>query len=117
MTSFFLAAALLTVQPLPSVAAPESAEATEAREAIQLANEEVAKYVFFLPDDRQTTLRLRQEPILRWTNHLRRRFYGDVFIWTHKGRPEAVATITTRWASTAGSMRFRPPFCGSSCGI
>ncbi|MBN9118656.1 MAG: hypothetical protein J0I06_05790, partial [Planctomycetes bacterium] len=33
------------------------------------------------------------EPVLRWSNHLGRRFYGDVFVWTYKGRPEAVASV------------------------
>jgi hypothetical protein len=97
MTTLLLVAVTLTGQPSPPAAELESADATEAREAIELAREEVAKYVFYLSDDREATLQLRQEPILRWTNHLRRRFYGDVFIWTHKGRPEAVATITNSY--------------------
>ena len=38
---------------------------------------------------------MEPEPVLRWTNHLGRRFYGDVYVWTHEGRPEVVASVTT----------------------
>ncbi|HUG68954.1 MAG TPA: hypothetical protein VMM76_14490, partial [Pirellulaceae bacterium] len=97
MTTLLLVAVMLTGQPVPPSAEPESVEAAEAREAIELAQEEVAKYALYQGEDREVKLQLRQEPILRWTNHLRRRFYGDVFIWTHHGRPEAVATITNSY--------------------
>jgi hypothetical protein len=97
MTTLLLVAVMLTGQPAPPSAEPESVEAAEAREAIELAQEEVAKYALYQGEDTEVKLQLRQEPILRWTNHLRRRFYGDVFIWTHHGRPEAVATITNSY--------------------
>lgn len=40
-------------------------------------------------------LRMESEPVLRWTNHLGRRYYGNVYVWTCDGRPEVVATVTT----------------------
>jgi hypothetical protein len=94
MKTLILIAAMLTGQSLLQAADLDLVETDEAREAIELAREEVAKYTLYLDNDRNAKLRLRPEPILRWTNHLRRRFYSDVFIWTHDGRPEAVATIT-----------------------
>jgi hypothetical protein len=36
---------------------------------------------------------MEPEPVLRWTNFLERRMYGDVFIWTHDGRPEVIVSI------------------------
>ncbi|MBC8354335.1 MAG: hypothetical protein H8E66_20260 [Planctomycetes bacterium] len=94
MTVIVLIATMLTAQSSPE---RESVETAEAREAIELARVEVATYGFYLGEARETKFQLGPEPILRWTNHLRRRFYGDVFIWTYNGRPEAVATITNSY--------------------
>jgi hypothetical protein len=47
-----------------------------------------------------TKLRMEPVPVLRWTNHLGRRFYGIVYVWTRAGRPEVVATITTIFTNT-----------------
>lgn len=38
-------------------------------------------------------LTLQPEPILKWSNPVVGSIYGDVFIWTDHGRPEAVASI------------------------
>ena len=38
-------------------------------------------------------LTLQPEPILKWSNPVIGSIYGDVFIWTADGRPEAVASI------------------------
>jgi hypothetical protein len=38
-------------------------------------------------------LTLRPEPVLSWSNPVMGTIYGDVFIWTADGRPEAVASI------------------------
>jgi hypothetical protein len=67
----------------------------EAEEASATAKQLAADYVVRLDKSSETKLRMEPEPILRWTNHLGRRFYGDVYIWTHEGRPEVVASITT----------------------
>lgn len=90
MTGLLFLAAMLTGQP----SGPATLELAEAGEAIELAREEVSKYGFHVGEANVAQLKLRNEPIMRWTNHLSRRFYGDVFVWTHNGRPEAVATIT-----------------------
>lgn len=94
MTALVLISMMLIGQPSPE---PEAVELAEAREAMKLAREEVATYSFYLGETPDVKLQLQPEPILRWTNHLRRRFYGDVFVWTHEGRPEAIATITNSY--------------------
>src|SRR4051812_31379331 len=43
-------------------------------------------------------LSLREEPILAWTQPISGSVHGRVFIWTDKGRPEAVAAIY-KWFS------------------
>jgi hypothetical protein len=67
----------------------------EAEEASAAAKKLAAEYIVRLEKSAENKLRLEPEPILRWTNHLGRRFYGDVYVWTHEGRPEVVASITT----------------------
>jgi hypothetical protein len=42
--------------------------------------------------------RLREEPILTWTQPISGSVHGRVFIWTDRGRPEAVASIY-KWFS------------------
>jgi hypothetical protein len=41
-------------------------------------------------DDGPEELKLRSEPLLRWTNPIRRTTDGTVFLWTHHDRPAAV---------------------------
>jgi len=37
--------------------------------------------------------RLVRQPILKWSNPIRGSLYGDVYIWTLKGRPEVVGSF------------------------
>jgi len=56
------------------------------------AKQEAATYTIRLEgSDRPLTL--RPEPILTWSNPVMGTIYGDVFVWTADGRPEAVASI------------------------
>lgn len=68
------------------------ANEAEAAEARQLARELAASYR--LQRDSADELVMINEPAMRWTNQLNRRFYGDVYVWTWQGRPEVVASIT-----------------------
>jgi hypothetical protein len=38
------------------------------------------------------------EPVLKWSNPIQGTLYGDVFIWTHKGRPEVVGSFLEWYA-------------------
>jgi hypothetical protein len=79
-------------------AQPPADTKAEAEEASASAKKLAGEYVVRLekPD---TKLRMEPEPVLRWTNHLGRRFYGDVYVWTHEGRPEVVASVTSVFAA------------------
>jgi hypothetical protein len=56
------------------------------------ATREAASYTMRLAGS-DRPLVLQPEPILKWTNPVIGSIYGDVFIWTENGRPEAVASI------------------------
>jgi hypothetical protein len=56
------------------------------------AKQEAAAYTLRLEgSDRPMTL--QPEPVLKWSNPVVGTIYGDVFIWTDQGRPEAVVSI------------------------
>jgi hypothetical protein len=76
----------------PSEAKPDNQ--AEAKESREIAEKEVVNFKFTLGTDASEELKLEATPVLRWTNHLRRRFYGDIYVWTRNGRPEVVASIT-----------------------
>src|SRR5262245_24708966 len=88
--------ALLGGAPGQQPATPPDTKA-EAAEASDLAKKLVADYVVQIETSagKKVKLKMESEPVLRWTNHLGRRFYGDVYVWTHEGRPEVVASVTT----------------------
>ena len=65
-------------------------EKARAAEFLVVAKREAAAYTIRHPrSDRP--LELKPEPILKWSNPVVGSIYGDVFIWTENGRPEAVA--------------------------
>jgi len=71
--------------------ADTKAEAAEARAVAKLLAEE---YVVELDKSSGAKLQQTSEPVLRWLLQLDRRFYSDVYLWTHEGRPVVVASIT-----------------------
>ena len=67
---------------------------TKADRLLALDLEDAASFAIYRDADRKEKLELRREPIYRWTNPTRVGGQtGDVFIWTHRGRPEAVGSI------------------------
>jgi hypothetical protein len=79
----------------PGTPAPQEAEIeAEAEEARAVAKKLAGEYVFDLDKLSGKKLKLEPEPVLRWLLQLDRRFYSDVYVWTHEGRPLVVAAIT-----------------------
>ncbi len=55
---------------------------------------DAAEYTIHLNAEKKEVLKLRRKPVYVWTNPTRVGGQtGDVFVWTHQGRPEVVATI------------------------
>ncbi|HJT33036.1 MAG TPA: hypothetical protein VJ783_13425 [Pirellulales bacterium] len=76
----------------PQIAAadePAAPASVDAREAIDRV---AAGYQLFLGPDR-LPLEMQKEPVLRWPNPTRETPEGATFVWTHQGRPEAIACI------------------------
>jgi hypothetical protein len=67
-------------------------ENKRAEQFLGIAKREAAAYSIRLTGSDQPLV-LQPEPILKWSNPVVGSIYGDVFIWTENGRPEAVASI------------------------
>jgi hypothetical protein len=82
---------------------PPADTKAEAAEASAIAKKLAGEFVFQLEKASDKKLKMEPEPILRWTNHLGRRFYGDVYVWTREGRPEVVASVNNVFAARRGT--------------
>ena len=81
---------------------------TRADEASKVTREWASRYEFGLVDgDKNIPLQRHPKSILRWSNPVAGELYGNVFVWTHEGRPEVVGSLL-QWYSphTHGSHEF-----------
>lgn len=85
-----IALTVFAILSLSLVALGQDVAEEQAQEAYRLAAIE-AKSLDVTIDGKP--LKLESEPLLRWTNPLSGELYGDVYIWTLDGRPEAIASI------------------------
>ncbi len=79
-----------------------NADSAKARSAVagRIAKLEASRFDFYLGTDRKARFTLHPEPIQRFTNPVVGEFYASVFIWTHKGRPEVIASIVNWYSPT-----------------
>jgi hypothetical protein len=52
---------------------------------------EASEYKFFLDDQKRQELKLRREPVMRWTSD--NDYNGEVFVWTHHGAAAIVGCV------------------------
>jgi len=65
---------------------------------------QAAAYEFFKDADRKQALKLRQQPVLTWTNV--EKYMGAVFVWEFGGRPEVIGCIGSHQFANDKSMVF-----------
>jgi hypothetical protein len=108
LTLLFSSLALLTVaaddKPAPQ-AADDQIEKERAKTALELCRAGAKAYRLCLDDERHTELELKPEPVLRWSNPAVGSIHGGVFLFTHKGRPAAVASVY-KWFDPRDRMAF-----------
>ncbi len=88
---------LIVLAPLLGLAGaawsdPQKDEKALAEEFLAFAKRQAASYTIRL-EGSDRPMKLHPEPVLKWSNPVVGTIYGDVFIWTDQGRPEAVASI------------------------
>ncbi len=86
---------------LPGADDPESAKALRER-LVKLHQGDALEFTMYRDASRKEPLEFRKEPVYVWTNPVRSSQQGAVFVWTSRGRPEAIATI---FSSGGGGMR------------
>ena len=76
---------------------------TERERLFKLHLDDALEYTIYRDASRSERLEFRKEPVYVWTNPVRAAQQdGLVFIWTRRGRPEAIGTI---FSSPAGGKR------------
>lgn len=90
--SIFLSVIFLSILVSFASAADEPASEPRPTDELREAYREDAEKCVFLHDaEGRQPLTLVKEPIMRWTND--GDWSGDVFVWTHEGRPEVIGCI------------------------
>src|SRR5688572_10584126 len=74
-------------------AAGEPAESKESEAFHEMALAAAKGYEIDLATEPATRLKLKEEPVLRWTNPVQSNGAGEVYVWTDRGRPEALVSI------------------------
>ena len=82
---------LMSVQALV-IAQPSSNEDDKASGLSRL-KEMTTQYQLWIQNDKEAKLQLEPNPVLRWSNPIRRTVDGGVFLWTHDGRPQVALAI------------------------
>jgi hypothetical protein len=91
MTILMVSLALLAPPDGEADDAPSKSEAAAVRDYLRDAYLADAKKYAFLHDEDEKELKLIEKPIMRWDTD--DDWSGDVFVWTHLGRPEVVGCI------------------------
>jgi hypothetical protein len=87
-----LAAVMLTAGLVARGQEDESKAGRDDQKALEERwGREVAAYRVVAHFEPEVALKLKSEPVLRWTNPVRRPTVGLVFVWLGQGRPEAVS--------------------------
>jgi hypothetical protein len=107
-TMMFLAATALLAaadDAPPAKPADEQVEKERSAKALELCRKGAKEYRLCVDDARRTELELKPDPVLRWSNPAVGSIHGGVFLWTHEGRPAAVASIF-KWFHPRTEMAF-----------
>jgi len=105
MPRLALALLLLLVWPIAlcSMAADEPAvDKAEFDETRRLIEAELPNWKFFTGLQLENPLEQEPKSLLRWSNPGTGRVFGDVYVWTDRGRPEVVMSLFKAWQPANG---------------
>ena len=97
MVVFFVTLPSLTWLSAEDKATPDNAEKQNIEAAFKMTRDAARNYEFEIRGVDQPAV-LREQPILRWSNPERGQVYGNVFLWTQRGRPAVVGSLF-KWFS------------------
>ena len=90
-------------EPAPVEARQDGAapDGEELRETRRLIDAELPNWSFRAGPKKQS-LKLERSPVLRWTNPGTGRVYGDLYLWTDRGRPLVIMSLFKAWQPANG---------------
>jgi hypothetical protein len=92
----------IAIGELPAFAEEAPATSQESEQTSRLIQAELPSWKLWSGDDKKRELKLDPKPALRYTNPATVRVYGDVFLWTRDGRPEAIMSLFKVWEPPRG---------------
>ncbi len=82
--------------------APEENKITErAAESLRLSTAEAKRFDYFITGDSEKKSKLHPTPVYRFTSPQIGEVYANLFLWTHQGRPVAIASISNWYSPRA----------------
>ncbi|MDB5306810.1 MAG: hypothetical protein JWO38_1012 [Gemmataceae bacterium] len=63
------------------------------RESAKRVDELAGRYDFYTDASQKTKFERHPKPLLKYTNPVRGKVYGNVFMWTYQGRPEVIGAV------------------------
>lgn len=92
----------VTLCSLATPAAEPAADQAESDETRRLIAAELPNWKFFVGRGPERPLKLQPQSALRWSNPGTGRVFGDVYVWTDRGRPEVVMSLFKAWQPANG---------------
>lgn len=94
------------VAQAPPATAEETFEKIQRRRWTKFYTAEAKKYEFSGGKESKQIFKWNPKSVLRWANPLRSgKTHGDLFVWTHQGRPMVVGTIFSYERSSTPGIR------------
>ena len=88
---------IVLVVPAPSRADEPADEAARVANVVAFAKQSASTYTFH-PEGSDAAFVMHPESVLKWSNPIAGELYGNVYLWTAKGRPEVVGSFD-QWYS------------------
>lgn len=108
-SAFLLTAtiAVIGVEDEPAEKSGNTVEEQQIAEALELTTNAAREFSLSTAGEDEVPLKFRPESLLQWSNPAAGTIYGNVFIWTHEDRPQAIVSIYKWYAPfTHGSVEF-----------
>jgi hypothetical protein len=108
-SAFLLTATIASVALAddPAGESDKTAEEQQISEALELTTGIAKEFSLSIAGENEVPLKFQPKSLLQWSNPTEGTIYGNVFIWTHEQRPQAIVSIYKWYAPfTHGSIEF-----------
>lgn len=85
--------AVIAVADEPVGGSGKTAEEQQIAEALELTTDAARQFSLAVAGENEVPLKFQSKSLLQWSNPAAGTLYGNVFIWTHEERPQAIASF------------------------